>query len=160
MLDKKYLELKPSRLGGRGLFTTIKIKKNTPVIEEVGDFFTSSNLPDHPAVLQVGPNLFVGPSGGLDDYVNHSCDPNCYLHIVGSRCIIYALYDIPADSEITFDYSTSSTDTLDIWKMDCNCGSVNCRKIISGLHYLSPEMREKMKQKGILPLFMRESIFR
>lgn len=160
MISKEYLKLKPSRLGSQGIFTTVKIKRNIPIIEVTGDLFTSTNLPDSPAMLQVGPDLFIGPSGGIDDHMNHSCDPNCYLHIVGNRAIAYALYDIQADSELTFDYSTSSTDTLDVWQMKCNCGSVNCRNIISGLHYLSPAAREEMKKKGMLPLFMREGIFR
>jgi hypothetical protein len=160
MISKDYLKLKPSRLGGQGVFTSVKIKKNIPIIEMTGDFFNSGNLPDSSTTLQVGPDIFIGPSGGKDDYVNHSCDPNCYLSIAGNRAILYSLYDIAPDSELTFDYSTSSTDTVDIWQMRCNCGSVKCRKLISGFHYLSPTVQEEMKNKGMLPLFMRESIFR
>lgn len=152
---KQYLKVQPSRTGN-GVFTTIKIPAKVPVIEVTGDVYAEKNLPDpnHPALLQVGHDSFIGPSGDVDDYINHSCDPNCRVHIVGNRAILYSLYDIPAGHEITFDYSTSSTDTLDKWKMDCQCGKFNCRKVISGLQYLDPQLLEEYKKKGMIPLFL------
>lgn len=160
MILKQYLKVLPSKLGGNGLFTTVKISSNYPIIEVTGNLYTKSNLPDHPAVLQVGSNLFIGPSGGPDDIINHSCNPNCSMQVVGNRAILYSLYVIPPDTELTFDYSTTSTDSLDTWQMKCNCGNVNCRKIISGLQYLNSELIESYKQKGMIPLFLKENIFR
>jgi hypothetical protein len=69
------------------------------------------------------------------------------------------MYVIRAGSEITFDYSTSSTDTLDKWQMNCNCGAVNCRKVISGLQYLDESLKEEYKKKGMIPLFLTHPIF-
>lgn len=154
------LKLAPSNRSGMGVFTTTRIPARVPVIEEKGNFFNKNNLIEHPANLQIGNDLFLGPSGGIDDFVNHSCDPNCYLHIVGKRAILYSLYVIPANTEITFDYSTSSTDTMDEWCMDCNCGSIKCRKKISGIQYLDPKLVEEYKKKGMIPLFLRTTIFR
>lgn len=160
MIDKKYLQVQPSRLGGLGLFTIVNLKKNLPIIEFVGDLFNNSNKPNTPDILQIGNDTFLGLSGGQDDHVNHSCDPNCYLHIVGNRAMLYALYDINSGTELTFDYSTSSTDSLDTWQMDCNCGTFNCRKTISGFKLLSSATQKSMNTKGIIPLFMRDPIFR
>ena len=147
---------------GNGVFTSVRIPKGVPVCEVTGNLYAEDKLPDptNPAILQVGPNLFVGPSGDVDDYIRHHCDPNCLLHIVGNRAILYSLYNIPEGSEITFDYSTSSTDTTDTWKMECNCGSPKCRKTISGLHYLPAEQVKEYSNKGMIPLFLKESIFK
>ena len=155
-----YLKVKPSKTGA-GVFTSIEIPANVPVIEITGDVFTEDKLPDpnHPALIQIGTNVFIGPSGTVDDYINHSCNPNCLLHIVGNRAIIYSMYVIKAGSEITFDYSTSSTDTLDKWQMECKCGSFNCRKIISGLHYLDDSLKEEYKERGMIPTFISNPIF-
>jgi len=155
----QYLKVIPNKIG-KGVFTTIKIPSNIPIMEITGDLFNGENLPQHPAMLQVAPNLFIGPSGGIDDEINHSCDPNCYLHIVGNRAILYSLYVILENTEITFDYSTSSTDNLDEWQMECKCGSINCRKIISGLQYVPQKTLEYFNKKNMLPLFIKEKMFK
>lgn len=158
---KPYLKLQPTKMG-QGVFTSIKIPVGVPVVEVTGEVYAEDKLPDpnHPALLQVNHNTFIGPSGDVDDYINHSCDPNCRVHIVGNRAILYSLYDIPANSEITFDYSTNSTDTLDKWQMNCQCGKFNCRKIISGLQYVNSSIVEDYKKRGMIPLFITHSMFR
>lgn len=158
---KQYLKAAASKTG-QGVFTTTRIPAKVPVVEVTGNIYAEKDLPDpnHPALLQVNHDSFIGPSGDVDDYINHSCNPNCRLHIVGNRVLLYSLYDIPIGSEITFDYSTSSTDTLDKWKMDCQCGDYNCRKIISGIQYVDPSIIEDYKQRGILPLFQYHPVLR
>ena len=115
--------------------------------------------PNHPAILQIGDDLFLSPSGEIDDKFNHSCHPNCTLHIVGNRAFLYSLHLIKKDTEITFDYSTSSTDTYETWKMNCNCGYIKCRKVISGYQYLSDAIKEEYKRKGMVPLFISDPRF-
>jgi SET domain-containing protein len=154
----QYIKTMPSKIGN-GTFTTIDIPAGVPILECTGDLFNKTNIPDHPAVLQIAGNSFLGPSGKPDDTVNHSCDPNCYLHIVGLRAILYSLYFIKAGSELTFDYSTTSTDTLDEWKMNCECGAFKCRKIISGFQYLDPQLQADYKKRGMIPLFLTHDIF-
>ena len=156
----QFLKIKTSKTGA-GVFTSVNIPAGVPIIEVTGQIYTEEKLPNpnDPALIQVGPNLFIGPSGTIDDYIGHSCDPNCLLRAVGTRAIIFSMYLIKAGSEITFDYSTSSTDTLDKWKMDCNCGAANCRKVISGLHYLDEKQKEEYKKKGMIPLFLTDPIF-
>lgn len=150
----------PSKTGN-GVFTKIKIPAGSPVIEVTGDLFNSKTADhNHPALLQVGPDLYIGPSGDVDDYVNHSCNPNCLLHCVGSRAILFALHDIPAGSEITFDYSTSSTENKEQWQMKCLCGYKNCRKIISGFQYLDSKLIDEYHKKNMIPLFISNSIFK
>lgn len=152
---KEYLKLRPCKTGN-GVFTTVEIPTNIPILEVTGDLYLEHELPDpnHPALLQVGPNTFIGPSGDLDDYINHSCNPNCAVRIAGNRAILYSLYVIPKNTELTFDYSTTSTDTPDKWQMNCLCGFHNCRRVISGHQTIDPKTAEIYKQKRMFPLYI------
>jgi uncharacterized protein len=147
---------------GKGVFTSVDITANTPIIEFTGTIYKTSELPDpnHPAILQVGQDTFIGPSGAADDYINHSCNPNCLLKVLGNRAILHSMYFIKAHSELTFDYSTTSTDTHEIWKMTCQCGQFNCRKVISGYQYLDENTKSGMLKKGMIPMFMTSTLFR
>ena len=42
--------------------------------------------------------------------------------------------------EITFDYAMNN---IDNWKMECNCGSKNCRKVISTFDVLDEKTKKK-----------------
>lgn len=153
MFDK-YLQVKPCKTG-KGVFTTVQIPANQPVIEITGPVVLEEDLPlNHSSWLQVGVNTFIGLSGGPDDYLNHSCNPNCAVHVTGNRAILYSLYVIQPGSELTFDYSTTSTDSYEKWSMNCECGSFNCRGVISGHHTLDWETKEKYRRKGFLPLYV------
>lgn len=142
------------------VITKVFIPKNLPIMEIIGNLYHRDNVSNSPEVLQISKNLFLGSSGETSDYIRHSCDPNCYLYIVGNRVILYSLYSILSGTEITFDYSTSSTDTLETWKMNCYCNTSKCRKIISGLKYLDPKLIKSYQEQGVIPLFMKETIFR
>lgn len=153
----RYLKVQSSKKGGNGTFTTIQIPANSAIMEITGPIRLDREIPPEDTLamyLQVGPNTYIGLSGGADDFLNHSCDPNCKLTVVGNRAILYSLYVIPAGSELTFDYSSTSTDTLDKWKMDCSCGSYKCRKVISGFQYLDAKLQEEYKQKGMVPMYI------
>lgn len=151
----QYLKVKPCKTG-LGVFTNVQIPANVPILEVRGNIYLEKDLPDpnHPTLLQVGPNTFIGPSGGVDDSINHSCNPNCMMHVVGNRAILYSLYVIPAGSELTFDYSTTATDSYEKWSMTCLCGQVNCRKVISGFQNLDPELQQSLIKKGLVPLYI------
>ena len=153
----QHLEVRDSK-NGKGTFTKVSIPAGLPVVDIRGPVLLDREVPAHDNIdiyLQVGPNTFIGPSGkNVPEYLSHSCDPNCYVHIVGNRAILYSLYVIPADAEITFDYSISSTDTYDTWKMECHCDSNKCRKVISGFQYLDPVLQETYKKKQLVPLYI------
>lgn len=152
----KYLVVENTKIG-KGTFSTVQIPANTLIIELAGPVTVDRDIPaaDLPNYLQVGPNTFMGPSGaGTPEYLNHSCDPNCRVSIVGNRAFLYSLYNIPANSELTFDYSTTSTDSLDSWQMKCKCGSNKCRKVISGASYLPGDLFDTYRIKNMLPLYI------
>ena len=99
--------------------------------------------------MQVGQNLYMGPSGSFDDFVNHSCDPNAGL----INFVLVAIRPITAGEQITWDYSTSVGDS---WSMDCACGASNCRRVIRKYKTLPVHTRQRYEALGIVPDWLKE----
>lgn len=146
---------------GVGVISTVDIPKDTIIFEFKGDVMKESDIPTDANInyyLQIGKDNFLGPSGSFDDFFNHSCNPNCKVFIVGNRAFLISLYLIRAGTEITFDYSTTSTDTQDSWSMKCKCGDYNCRKTVSGYQYLDAATRKQYEDLGAVPKYVRDSV--
>ncbi|CAI5733003.1 unnamed protein product [Peronospora destructor] len=83
-------------------------------------------------VLSGGEVIDATRMGGWARFINHSCNPNCRVEKwdVNSeeRCAIFALRDIVAGEELTFDYKFESFSKAEI--TECLCGAPTCRKVI------------------------------
>lgn len=157
----QYLEVKPCNTGN-GIFSKVEIPANTVIMEFAGPVCSFTELPANSAnYLQISKGRFISPIGTINgvDFINHSCDPNCYVHVVGNRAFLYSLYVIPENTQLLIDYSTTSTDSVDEWKMDCQCNSNKCRKLISGYQYLEGSLKEDYIKRGLVPMFMTNPIF-
>lgn len=137
--------------GKKSVFSKVKLNKNLPIYEFTGSLVTLDEITDHSYYLQISPISYMGPSGDYDDYINHSCNPNCYIHIVGNRAFLYTLNVILPNTEITFDYSLTSSLSKDIWNMSCTCNHFLCRKEISGYQYLPKDLKLKYEKLNIVP---------
>jgi SET domain-containing protein len=142
---------------GKSVVANRNFKKDEHIIELHGELFTYKQLPtpyeevvDH--YTQIGSDLYLGPSGGLDDFVNHSCNPNSGIKVTNKKVVLIAIKNIPKGQEITFDYSTTMDE--DDWEMNCKCGSQYCRKSIKDFKYLPKEIQEKYIKLGIVPKFI------
>ena len=133
------------------------IPKNSPIYEFTGEIYNYMPSYDESLILQIGSNSYMGPSGKIDDLIKHSCNPNCYISIIGKRAILFSLFEIKANTELCFDYSVSSSDNLNF---KCNCNSFNCRKIIKSFHHLDECKRNELIKKGIVPLFISDKRFK
>ena len=102
--------------------------------------------------IQIDKRSYIGAGWGIDDYVNHSCDPNSGIKKIADNFILIALRDIILGEEITFDYSTYMDENN--WEMDCNCGSQNCRGRIRDFKYLSKDMQHHYRLLGIVGDFI------
>ncbi len=60
-------------------------------------------------------------------YVNHHCDPSCYID--QTRELMIALIDINIGDEITFDYSLNESTIAA--PFECSCGASHCKGVIS-----------------------------
>lgn len=72
--------------------------------------------------------------GGDGRFVNHSCQPNCEMQkwsVNGQfRMALFALRDIKAGEELTYDYNFSLFNPAE--GQECKCESSNCRGVIGG----------------------------
>lgn len=67
----------------------------------------------------------VGGSGA--EYINHSCDPNCYASIQKGHILYMSARIIEPGEELTVDYRFDK----DVEKVLCICGAEKCRGTIN-----------------------------
>src|SRR5574337_1082375 len=102
--QKVYVANTPSH--GRGVFAKRSISPGEVVLVFTGRKLRRADLYDEEIYLhslQIGLDEYLSPSGGEDDYINHSCDPNTMMQ--GKRRLV-ALRRISASEQITVDYSS------------------------------------------------------
>ncbi|EJS43472.1 set1p [Saccharomyces arboricola H-6] len=72
--------------------------------------------------------------GGIARFINHCCDPNCTAKIIKvggrRRIVIYALRDIGANEELTYDYKFEREQD-DEERLPCLCGAPNCKGFLN-----------------------------
>ena len=104
--------------------------------------------------LQVGSDLFRVPSGNIDDFTNHSCEPNTGIHLYPLGAVILAIRDIMPHDEITFDYSTYLNNPYE--RIVCRCGAKSCRGVIGNFTTLPKELQQRYLALGIVGDFATE----
>lgn len=140
---------------GRGVFAGEPIAEGALIAQFTGPFLRYEQTSAATYALQIGPDLYIGESGGVDDLFNHSCDPNAGVMIPGRSAELRAIRNISTGEEIAFDYST----TLDEgdFTMDCRCGSPSCRGVIGDGRDLPADVWRRYHELGILPAYVVES---
>lgn len=126
------------------------------IIKFVGDFFDKNDLPpilepQDDRYTQISDNLYIGPSGGFDDYVDHSCDPNSGLMLLSDGFWLVAIREILENEKITWDYSTFMNDDFEI---QCECGSPKCRKVVGDFKFLDKDLQHHYIKLKIVPQFI------
>jgi SET domain-containing protein len=141
-------------LGGKGVFTNKKFKAGDFVLEFGGQLYQLEELPkpyndvdDH--YMQIDETLYLGPSGSFDDFINHSCDPNCGVKMVDGKVNLFSIKEICVGDELTWDYSTTMDE--DNWEMNCLCGKNICRGKIRDFKYLPKKIQQKYINAGVVP---------
>ena len=137
------LEIKSSRFG-KGLFARVPI-----IIGQTIFYFTGRRGDDtHTNVLslEIDKNLFIESDLKYDDFLNHSCDPNCYIDF--SDVSLKVLKPIQRGQELTYIYNTSEWDLINSATpsfFKCDCNTKNCIGIIRGFRYLTEQQRKEIK---------------
>ncbi|NOH03458.1 MAG: SET domain-containing protein-lysine N-methyltransferase [Chloroflexi bacterium] len=131
--------------GGCGVFACKRIAKGELVSLWGGKIIRREELdPSMPRftqrVLQVDEELYLltAEEKEPNDCFNHSCEPN--LGFTGQIGLV-AMRGIEAGEELTFDYAMSDGEPYD--EFDCHCGSVNCRRKVTGNDWKLPELWQK-----------------
>ncbi|XP_044753544.1 uncharacterized protein LOC123312969 [Coccinella septempunctata] len=157
---REYPQVIPYRTTGRGwgLKTLEPIKKGRFVIEYVGEIIDDEEYQRRITRMhqQKDENYYfltidkdrmldAGPKGNVARFMNHSCQPNCETQkwtVNGdTRVGLFAIEDIPADSELTFNYNLECVGTE---KKICRCGAPNC----SGFIGVKPEDQKPLKKNS------------
>ena len=129
---------------GRGLITMEEIRKGKRILKINGALVARREVKNSNAALQIDEDLFLESDGTIDENLNHSCDPNCYVDF-DSLCLV-ALKDIAPGEELTFNYNASEYDLVDQGcAFLCCCGAVNCVRHLRGFKYLSSEQKRRIK---------------
>ena len=102
--------------------------------------------------LQVGCDAFKLPNGSLDDFTNHSCDPNTGIRLTARGTIVLALRDIAAHDEITYDYSTYLNNPYE--SLRCRCGSARCRGVVGNFSSLPADLQCRYRALGVVGDFV------
>lgn len=141
---------------GMGVFASKPFARGEFILSAKGRILDDADFEDGSYedchCLQIGEHTYIGASGEIDDFVNHSCDPNAGYKITGEQADLVAIRDIQAGEEITFDYSTSMHN--DANELDCACGAPHCRGRIRDFQYLPTELKARYVSLGIVPEFI------
>ena len=158
-----HLYLAPAPGRGLGLFTATSRAAGEIVIEDQdGDFYdrvlsyaevVREGWDLHADVIQVADDGFVVATGTIDDFMNHSCDPNCGVRLTDAGYLVVAIDDIAAGAELTYDYSTLMTDGYQ--KLKCLCGAPACRGLIGGFESLSEDLQRRYAAFDVVAPFAR-----
>ncbi|MCO5577242.1 hypothetical protein L7F22_031069 [Adiantum nelumboides] len=140
LVSKRRLKVARSKIHQWGVFFSEAVEADGFVIEYLGEL-VRSRIADirekNYARLGIGSGyLFrvdnesavdATKRGGLARFINHSCDPNCYVKVVSvdgsKRVLFFATRHIEAGEEVTYDYQS----VLGVLNVPCSCGSSKCR---------------------------------
>ena len=159
-----YVYVAPTDSCGFGLFTVRDIAAGDIALQVYEPAYYSGARPHaqlrlsgytHADIFQVGPDLFIPPYGGLDDFTNHSCRPNCGLRAGPTGFQMIALRDIGAGEELTYNYSTHQEHPQE--DMVCHCGAVGCRGVVRSFSTLPQALRRRYLDLGVVATFIAEA---
>lgn len=141
----EWMELRRSPIQGLGGFAAVDIAKGTRIIEYTGEKITNAeadrryddeHMQRHHTFLFILTERTVVDAayeGNEARFINHSCDPNCEAVIERGHIWIEAIQDIPAGTELVYDYQYEDDPEYtqeDLKFYECRCGAPNCRGTI------------------------------
>ena len=130
----KLYKVKKSSIDNKGLYASKDIKDRTKIIEYKGKILTKEQVEENPkfdnekAIYLFNINKKYDLDGDFKyntaRLINHSCDPNCEVFGTGLKVLVYAIRDIKAGEELTYDYGFAFDE--DYKDFPCRCGSKKC----------------------------------
>ena len=132
------LEVRKSKIYGRGCFTLEPLKKGRKFAEYKGELLRgyrriqarirAQEAVNDIKVIQLGDEFAIDGAVGGDAtaYINHSCAPNAFMRATGGeRLLFFALRDIAAGEELTINYRDPNHPAAGV----CRCQAPNCRSV-------------------------------
>ena len=141
---------------GYGVVSNRHYTQGEFVMNFTGEKTHINDISDFTHYLQIAPELFISPSGNADDFVNHSCDPNCALYFENDGLVLRTIKDIMPGQELAFDYGTIMFS--EPTEFSCECGSSKCRGKIGNYYTLPEELQTQYQSANMIPLLSRYNI--
>ena len=121
------IEKRRSKIQGWGVYATQPIPKNKRITYYAGEKISSTeSLKREIRYLKKGhiwcfkltsrSVIDAGVGGNIARFINHSCTPNCYIHIVGDTIWIRAARNIRKGEELSYNYNTDGEASI-----PCRC---------------------------------------
>ena len=136
-------KVKNSKIHGHGVFATKDIKKNTKIIQYIGEKvsrsegnkrsekrinkYLNSSKTGSVYIFELNNRYDIdgSPLYNKARYINHSCDPNCEVDIIDNKIWISSIKRIKKGEELSYDYGYSF-DKDDYKDHICKCSSPKC----------------------------------
>jgi hypothetical protein len=129
------IEKRRSRIHGWGVYATRTIPKNTRIIDYAGEKISNQEILKrerryrklgHVWCFKLTNRTVIDAAvgGNIARFINHACQPNCYVHITGGIIWIRAARTIRQDEELTYNYHTDGEEQI-----ICRCRP-GCRALI------------------------------
>jgi hypothetical protein len=121
------IEKRRSKIHGWGVYATEPIPKNTRIIDYAGQKISNQeSLRRERRYIRKGrvwcfkltnrTVIDAAVGGNVARFINHSCRPNCYVHITGGVIWIRAARKIRSGEELTYNYHTDGEGLI-----ECRC---------------------------------------
>jgi SET domain-containing protein len=125
------ITVRKSGIAGKGCFATVPFKKRQKIAEYAGEKILQREVPERIHGQRIIRICGIDHKWAIDgsvggngtQYINHSCQPNCYTRTLYGHLLFFALRDIAPGEEITADYGDSYHEQT----IRCGCGAANCR---------------------------------
>lgn len=129
------IELRPSSQG-LGVFAREAISAGERLIALAHVFVDHAE--QH--TIEIDEHRHQAGTDEIDDYLNHSCDPNTALDF--ERLELVAVRPLAAGEELSFNYLTSEWDMAA--PFTCQCGARGCVGVVRGFRHLEPAQQDAL----------------
>ena len=143
---------------GKAVFAAKEFAEGDVLLEFTGRRMHADQVPGslrgrNDRFVQITSDQYMGPSGRLDDLVNHSCAPNAGLRFADDGVFLIAARAIAPGEEVTWDYSTTLRESN--WHMLCQCKAPDCRRMIGNFESLDSERQAWFRARDLVAPYLR-----
>lgn len=141
------VEVRPSAIGGMGMFANQPIAEGEIVVRIGGRVMTEEEFQAYISTVarynavQIGEGMHLVDAPTALGGMNHSCDANLWMR---DEVTVVARRDIAAGEELTQDYAFYTTSPS--WTLKpCRCGTPACRQVITGDDWQRPDVQDRYR---------------
>ncbi|CAF1101913.1 unnamed protein product [Adineta steineri] len=154
------LEVRRSAIEGNGLFAKEPISVGEITMIWGGDVWPKEEITSdkvrYKSLVAIDDDHYLGNSVNkpvtLDEYMNHSCNPNMWLI---DECTVIARLPINTDDEVTCDMAIFLNEDY-VMTDTCRCGTPLCRRRITGKDWMLREIQ--LRYAGHFSPFINQKI--